>query len=652
MYAKFRLILLGLVVCTVGLVPYSVVNATSSDELQSQIDQQNSQLSKTAKELQQAQAELKSVEKRLGNAKSALPRLELAISRLGAQILYNKIKLTLVAQSSDIISLQEEKVSEIQGQLLKAAYADWRLDADINRFLPADSKVSHFKAQYYQTKLLTRQTASLEEIQAQLKKLGAQYEDFDQQTNDLLGMNQELLAQKRQLESEILALNNGYGQVGATVVGLQSKRESLNEIVSNLTVAQQAAAAREADILDKKPVPKPSTSKTTSKATSSAVAGVSTTTQTATSSQAATSSATATSQPATSTASSAAATSTSTTSASSSAASTGGFALRSIGRDYYQGHGVGLSQWGSHGMGKSGVKYQQILANYYQNTQLTGGFEAQQVTLKAGTVLNIEAYVAGLGEVPSKACGTAVQATAEPAKFIVDNPNSAWDCWPEETIKAQVVAARSYALYYNQKRGAICTTATCQVYQGGTAKKWAADATKGQVVTYNGQPIEALYSSDNNQGSGTANNDTIFQDFKGKGTPYAYLRAFNDSGTATKTAWTTWSCTTNKYSYSHIQKMFNYIANSSAMASTTNQNVKNLLAQVGTINGLSFTRDSSQRVAKVTVRGTSGTSVIGGWWFKTLWNEWVYSNNRTSSNCFGEPRYDYLYSQTIYLLPR
>lgn len=75
--------------------------------------------------------------------------------------------------------------------------------------------------------------------------------------------------------------------------------------------------------------------------------------------------------------------------------------------------------------------------------------------------------------------------------------------WPEEALKAQSVAARSIANYqYNRyvSRGynVVDTTAT-QVY-GGYLKEdprtnAAVDATKGEVIRYNGKVAEALYFS-------------------------------------------------------------------------------------------------------------------------------------------------------------
>jgi SpoIID/LytB domain protein len=85
--------------------------------------------------------------------------------------------------------------------------------------------------------------------------------------------------------------------------------------------------------------------------------------------------------------------------------------------------------------------------------------------------------------------------------------------WPAEALKAQAIAARSYALNrietspasapYKQAGADICNTDSCQVYAGVAKEQqgggWAAAvaATAGQVVLYNGAPIFAEYSSSN-----------------------------------------------------------------------------------------------------------------------------------------------------------
>lgn len=95
-------------------------------------------------------------------------------------------------------------------------------------------------------------------------------------------------------------------------------------------------------------------------------------------------------------------------------------------------------------------------------------------------------------------------------------PHESPASWPAEELKAQAVAARTYAAYKKDASRAngtmfdICATTACQVYYGFasrsapggtvTAQEYsstnaAVDGTKGQVITYGGKPILAEYSS-------------------------------------------------------------------------------------------------------------------------------------------------------------
>lgn len=83
--------------------------------------------------------------------------------------------------------------------------------------------------------------------------------------------------------------------------------------------------------------------------------------------------------------------------------------------------------------------------------------------------------------------------------------------WPYETLKAQVVAARSYGLYHLAHRTTaaeklgydICSTDQCQVYRGvqveqgpfGDAWIRAVTETRGRALLYSGDPIQAFYHS-------------------------------------------------------------------------------------------------------------------------------------------------------------
>ena len=97
--------------------------------------------------------------------------------------------------------------------------------------------------------------------------------------------------------------------------------------------------------------------------------------------------------------------------------------------------------------------------------------------------------------------------------------------WPEEALKAQAVAARTYALYtLAQPPGGsaavygfdICASVQCQVFSGadvvapllGARWRAAVEQTNGQAITYEGQPILARYHS--TSGGQTLDNPQAF----------------------------------------------------------------------------------------------------------------------------------------------
>lgn len=68
---------------------------------------------------------------------------------------------------------------------------------------------------------------------------------------------------------------------------------------------------------------------------------------------------------------------------------------------------------------------------------------------------------------------------------------------PLEAIKAQAVAARSYAINYLKSHDSICDTAACQVWGPNHYEKTdqAVLETAGQVAIYNGKIINAVFSA-------------------------------------------------------------------------------------------------------------------------------------------------------------
>jgi stage II sporulation protein D len=100
--------------------------------------------------------------------------------------------------------------------------------------------------------------------------------------------------------------------------------------------------------------------------------------------------------------------------------------------------------------------------------------------------------------------------------------------WPQEALKAQAVAARSYALHRRDRSLTdsydVGTTTAYQVYKGLASEApstiAAVDATRGQVLTHGGRVIEAVFHS--SSGGHTENVEDIWQQ------PLPYLRSVPD----------------------------------------------------------------------------------------------------------------------------
>ncbi len=136
---------------------------------------------------------------------------------------------------------------------------------------------------------------------------------------------------------------------------------------------------------------------------------------------------------------------------------------------------VGLNQYGAFGRARAGQSYDTILHAYYNFDSI----EQRSATINVDGYgsYSLEDYVKRIYEVP--------------------------DSWGSqggmEALKAQVIAARSYALAYtNNGANSICTTQQCQVFQpnpkGGNWDQ-AVNDTAGLVMVQGGNPIKAWFSS-------------------------------------------------------------------------------------------------------------------------------------------------------------
>lgn len=142
-------------------------------------------------------------------------------------------------------------------------------------------------------------------------------------------------------------------------------------------------------------------------------------------------------------------------------------------------HRTGMSQYGAYGRSRSGQSAETILAAYYQGAQLKKDY-ASPATIGVsgyGRIAFEDNYLLGIYEVPES-----------------------WgDNGGFEALKAQAVAARSYALSVtNGGAGTICPTESCQVYKPQLKSgKWkeAVAATRGWVMMKGSSVATTYYAS-------------------------------------------------------------------------------------------------------------------------------------------------------------
>jgi stage II sporulation protein D len=250
------------------------------------------------------------------------------------------------------------------------------------------------------------------------------------------------------------------------------------------------------------------------------------------------------------------------------------------------GHGVGMSQYGAMGYAEHGARYDAILGHYYTGTTLgttspvqtvrvllssspsasfTGASRAGSKTLSPARTYTARAN--GLGSVELVRGNRRVGTFSAPLQVAggggtlvtggrryrgtltfapdplggIDVINAlalddyvrgvvAWESpssWPAEALKAQAVAARTYAIT-THRSGSFDQYADTrsQMYGGVTAETRATDAavaaTRGQVVTYGGRPVTTYFFST----SGGQTED--IEDSVLGGSPQPWLKSVED----------------------------------------------------------------------------------------------------------------------------
>lgn len=125
-------------------------------------------------------------------------------------------------------------------------------------------------------------------------------------------------------------------------------------------------------------------------------------------------------------------------------------------------HRNGMSQYGAKGRADDGQNVEQILSHYYPGATLNKNYSVpSSITVSDyGTMAFEDTYM----------------------KRIYEMPNS----FPKEALRAQAVAARTYAVRYtNNGANPICATQSCQVYKDsnkGGAWEEAVNETKNWVM--------------------------------------------------------------------------------------------------------------------------------------------------------------------------
>jgi stage II sporulation protein D len=158
--------------------------------------------------------------------------------------------------------------------------------------------------------------------------------------------------------------------------------------------------------------------------------------------------------------------------------------------------------------------------------------------------------------------------------------------WPADAVRAQSVAARTYAAYERANSTTyydLCDTSSCQVYGGAGAEDPASDAavrkTHGRVIIFQGQPAFTQFSSSNGGWSSAGSQP--------------YLAAQPDPYEASSgNPYATWTAT------------------------LTSQQIQKQWPQIGTLSNISFTRDGNGdyggRITTASITGSLGSVQVSG----------------------------------------
>lgn len=562
----------------VNTIPSS---AQTAEEIQEQLEQKQKELEELAKQLENAENDLAGSKQKKTSSISEIAQIELELVELDQELTVNKLKAEQLNSEIEIKNLEKLEKEKLQDEQIAAAYVTWKTEPDaVTQALVSGQDDNILKNAIYQQVVNDKTRESILGLADELAILNASYDEYQDQLQQIEEDTVALQERKEFLDEQIRLLDEAIARADSNADGVRAKLGGVQQEAELLeSLLEQEGSEGEGG---------------SNELVSGEIYFHGTAIQP--------------DPPA------------------------------DVSVDAF-GHGLGLSQWGAYGAGNAGMSAEQILSTYYKDTHVEAR-TGYTINVQGYGVMSIDDYAAGLGEIPSKACGTLQQIEdwaayansqgwaandARRNKYVLDNPSTVWDCWPEEAIKAQVIAARSYGITSAQP---ICTSAACQVYIGGNAKQWAAWETSNKFIisdgyTQTGQIIRAYYSAYNHNGWGSADHATVWGANDGNTTSYSYLRAAYDAPfTYNYTFYRSEWKRTNSYSMQDLQSMINWCStpgNCNTYA-WLRDNVKN---KIGNLQSLVLEKDASGRVRKVILNGDAGSASTSGRYFRSVFNKWI-----------------------------
>jgi stage II sporulation protein D len=198
--------------------------------------------------------------------------------------------------------------------------------------------------------------------------------------------------------------------------------------------------------------------------------------------------------------------------------------------------------------------------------------------------------------------------------------------WPLEAVKAQAVAARSYAWPRIDGSGYfdIGASSASQNYKGYLHEypnsNNAVLQTAGQVITYNGKVVAAYYHS--SAGGYTENSEYAFVTASGNpGTRVGYCRGVPDVDA-------------NGLAYDRNSPDYYWQSASFTMTQLSAIYANSSKTNVGQILDLTFNCGVSGRAYQVVMTGTLGTKTVSGGTFSNVFNSYRPPGSALVSNMF------------------